>query len=279
MALAAAVVQASTGLGFALVLSPAVFALLEPESAVVAITVLGLALNGLVLFGERRRPRVAWGEVRPILVASIPGAVCGVLVLRALPKSVLQIAVGVAVIGAAALRARARREAAAPTPGDPRARLALGFATGALSTSAGVDGPPIALWFAHRGLAPAEIRDSLSAAFLGLGIIAAVGPGAGAGHRRRRGRLGALAAALVCVVAGHAIGQRAFARIDAAALRAAAAGHRRGGRRGEHRRRRDHCFHLIEQPTGSVSAGSGTAPASTASIAPRSQAALSDGSW
>ena len=32
--------------------------------------------------------------------------------------------------------------AAAPTPGDPRARLALGFATGALSTSAGVNGPP-----------------------------------------------------------------------------------------------------------------------------------------
>ena len=66
-------VQAATGLGFALVLSPAVFALLEPERAVVAITVLGLALNGLVLFGERRRPRVAWGEVRPLLIASIPG--------------------------------------------------------------------------------------------------------------------------------------------------------------------------------------------------------------
>ena len=79
VALVAAVVQAATGLGFALVLSPAVFALLEPESAVVAITVLGLALNGLVLFGERRRPRVAWGEVGPLLVAAVPGAVCGVL--------------------------------------------------------------------------------------------------------------------------------------------------------------------------------------------------------
>jgi uncharacterized membrane protein YfcA len=62
VALVAAVVQAATGLGFALVLSPAVFALLEPESAVVAITVLGLALNGLVLFGEHRRPRVAWAR-------------------------------------------------------------------------------------------------------------------------------------------------------------------------------------------------------------------------
>jgi uncharacterized protein len=217
VALVAAVVQASMGLGFALVISPAVFALLEPESAVVAITVLGLALNGLVLFAERRRPLVAWGEVGPILVASVPGAVCGVLILRALPKSVLQIAVGVAVIGAAVLRARARREAAAPTPGDPRARVALGFATGALSTSAGVNGPPMALWFSHRGLGPAQIRDSLSAAFLALGIIAAVvlAPVLAAADDVEID-WGALVGALVCVVAGHALGRRAFARLDAA---------------------------------------------------------------
>ena len=214
-ALAAAVVQASTGLGFALILSPAVFALLEPESAVVAITVLGLALNGLVLFAESRRPLVAWGEVGPILIASIPGAVCGVLILRALPKSVLQIAVGVAVIGAAALRARARRGATPPTPGDPRARLTLGFATGALSTSAGVNGPPMALWFAHRGLGPAEIRDSLSAAFLGLGVIAAVVLAPVIAAADVEVDWGALLAALACVIAGHAVGRRAFARIDA----------------------------------------------------------------
>jgi uncharacterized membrane protein YfcA len=209
-------VQASTGLGFALILSPAVFALLEPESAVVAITVLGFALNGLVLFAERRRPSVAWEEVRPILVASIPGAVCGVLILRALPKSVLQIAVGVAVIGAAALRARARRDAAPATPGDPRARVALGFVTGTLSTSAGVNGPPMALWFAHRGLGPAAIRDSLSAAFLGLGIIAAVVLAPVLAAADVEIDWGPLAAALLCVFVGHAIGRRAFARIDAA---------------------------------------------------------------
>ena len=217
MALAAAVVQASTGLGFALILSPAVFALLEPESAVVAITVLGLVLNGLVLFGERRRPRVAWSEVGPILAASVPGAVCGVLILRALPKPALQIAVGVAVIGAALLRARSAARRRSPTAGDPRARLALGFATGALSTSAGVNGPPMALWFAHRGLGPAEIRDSLSAAFLGLGIIAAVvlAPVLAAADDVEID-WAALAAALACVVAGHAVGRRAFARLDAA---------------------------------------------------------------
>jgi uncharacterized protein len=215
-ALAAAVVQASTGLGFALVLGPALFALLEPESAIVALTVLGLALNLLVLFGERRRPAVAWGEVGPILAAAAPGALCGVLVLRALPKPWLQVTVGAAVIAAAALRARSRAASFEPTVGDPRGRLALGFATGTLTTSAGINGPPMALWFTHRGLGPAEVRDSLSAAFLGLGIIGGMvlAPVLAAANEDVDWR--ALAAGLACVVAGHAVGRRAFARIDAA---------------------------------------------------------------
>ena len=190
VALAAAVVQAATGLGFALVLSPAVFALLEPESAVVAITVLGLALNGLVLFGERRRPRVAWGEVRPILVASIPGAVCGVLILRALPKSVLQIAVGVAVIGAAALRARARRDGggadARRSARAAGARLRHGRAEHVGGRQRAADRAVVR---APRAGARRDPR---------LAERRLPGPrdhrrrraGAGAGHRRRRGRLG-----------------------------------------------------------------------------------------
>lgn len=207
-------VQAATGLGFALVLGPAAFALLEPESAIVTITVLGLALNGLVLFAERRRPRVAWSEVGPILAAAVPGAVCGVLVLRALPKSTLQVAVGVAVVVAAVVRARARAREVAPTAGDPRARLALGFASGTLTTSAGVNGPPIALWLAHRGIGPSEMRDSLSAAFLGLGVIGGLVLAPLLATAGADVHWSALAVGLLSVVAGRAVGRRAFARLD-----------------------------------------------------------------
>jgi uncharacterized membrane protein YfcA len=214
VALVAAIVQAATGLGFALVLGPALFALLDPEDAILAITVLGLALNVLVLFGERRRPVVSWREVRPILIAAVPGAICGVLVLRALPKAWLQIAVGVAVVGAAALRAREHARAAAPSPGDARARLALGFATGTLTTSAGVNGPPIALWLTRRGLTPSEVRDSLSATFLGLGLIGAAVLAPVLVAADHGVKWTALGVGLVAVVAGHAAGHRAFARID-----------------------------------------------------------------
>jgi len=209
----AAVVQAIAGVGFALVLSPAAFALLDPESAIVAVTALGLALNLLVLFAEHRRPQVAWSEVRPFLWAAVPGAGCGVIVLRALPKPALQVTVGVAVVIAAALRAHALRRAVPPSAGDPRGRLAVGFVSGTLTTSAGVSGPPLALWLAHRGYAAAQMRDSLGAAFVGLAIIgglvlAPVLAAAGAEID-----WGALAVGLACVVVGHAIGSRVFARL------------------------------------------------------------------
>lgn len=136
------------------------------------------------------------------------------LVLRALPKATLQIAVGVAVLAATALRIRARARETAPTAGDPRRRLALGFASGTLTTSAGVNGPPIALWLAHRGLRPSDMRDSLSAAFFGLGVIGGVVLAPVLAAAGADVDWAALAAGLACVLAGHAVGRRAFARLD-----------------------------------------------------------------
>jgi uncharacterized membrane protein YfcA len=197
-------------MGFALVLTPVMFAFLSPVGAITAVTLLGLVLNVLVLFAERRRPRVAWAEVAPILIAVAPGTVCGVLVLRTLPKPVLQVVVGAAVIVAALARARAAR---ATAPSDRASlRLAVGFATGALTTSAGVSGPPLALWLSRCRLAPAVLRDSLSAMFLAIGLIAILALLPVLGRAQLDPAL--LCIALGSVVAGHAFGRRAFTRLD-----------------------------------------------------------------
>jgi uncharacterized protein len=210
-ALVAASVQAATGLGFALVLTPVAFALVPSTRAIVMVTVLGLELSLLVLLGERRRPLIAWSELAPILAAAVPGIVCGVLLLRVLPKPVLQIAVGVAVVAAALLRTGDR--AARIERGNALPRLALGFATGVMTTSTGVSGPPVALWLSRRGLTPGGVRDSLSAMFLAIGVFAllALVPVLNRAHLDPE----LVVAALVCVLAGHALGSRAFARLEA----------------------------------------------------------------
>src|SRR4051812_50203958 len=76
-ALAGSFVQSSTGFGFALVLSPALFAVMDPVEAVMALLVLGLALSVLVLFERGRPEHVDWRSLMPMLVAALPGLAAG----------------------------------------------------------------------------------------------------------------------------------------------------------------------------------------------------------
>ena len=87
--------------------------------------------------------------------------------------------------------------------------------SGVLTTSISVSGPPIVLWLEALGLRPEELRASLAGSFLFMnvvgGIVVVVAGGTGAV------RLDVLAALLVLVLVGHALGH---ARVQA---------HRRAG--------------------------------------------------
>jgi uncharacterized membrane protein YfcA len=209
-AFAGAAVQSATGFGFALVLSPALFAVMEPVEAVTALLVLGLALNLLVLFEGGRPEHVDWRALAPMLLAAVPGLAIGAVALTQLSKEVLQVAVGVAVIAAAGWQLRERARGHRPLP--PAAAWGAGFASGALTTSISVSGPPLVLWLEARGVRPEEFRASLAASFLALnlagGVVLLAAEGTGAFDA------GAVAVLLVLVVAGYALGSVAFRRLD-----------------------------------------------------------------
>jgi uncharacterized membrane protein YfcA len=209
-AFAGAAVQSATGFGFALVLSPALFAVMDPVEAVTALLVLGLALNMLVLFEGGRPEHVDWRALAPMLVAAVPGLAIGAVALTQLSKEVLQVAVGVAVIAAAGWQLRERARGHRPLP--PAAAWGAGFASGALTTSISVSGPPLVLWLEARGVRPEEFRASLAASFLALnlvgGVVLLAAEGTGAFDA------GAVAVLLALVVAGYALGAVAFRRVD-----------------------------------------------------------------
>lgn len=206
-AFAGAAVQSATGFGFALVLSPALFAVMDPVEAVTALLALGLALNLLVLFERGRPEHVDWRALAPMLVAAVPGLAVGAVALTELSKGVLQVAVGVAVIGAAGWQLRARVVRLSPA-----ATWVAGFASGALTTSISVSGPPLVLWLTARGVRPDEFRASLAASFLALnlagGTILLAAEGSGALDA------GPVAVLLALVGAGYAVGAVAFRRLD-----------------------------------------------------------------
>jgi uncharacterized membrane protein YfcA len=210
-AFAGAAVQSATGFGFALVLSPALFAALDPVEAVTALLVLGLALNVLVLFegGRLQAEHVDWRALAPMLLAALPGLAVGVVALTELSKEALQVTVGIAVILAAVWQLRhGRRRADLPAA----AGWAAGFVSGALTTSISVSGPPIVLWLEARGVRPEEFRVSLAASFLALnlagGVLLLGAEGSGALDA------GVVAPLLALVAAGYALGALAFRRLD-----------------------------------------------------------------
>jgi hypothetical protein len=202
-AFAGAAVQSASGLGFALVLSPALFAVMDPEEAVTAVLLLGAALCALVLIESRDVGTHGLGR---LLAPALPGLAVGVLLLAALSKESLQVGVGVAVIAAAAWQLRHRAVIRLPA-------LAAGFLSGVLTTSISVNGPPLALWLESERVPPREFRTTLAAAFLSLDVAGAglilVREGAGTVD------LGQLGPLLACVLAGYGLGAVGFRRLDA----------------------------------------------------------------
>ena len=223
-------VQAAIGFGFAFFVAPAAFAAFEPEQAVTLVLVLGVIINLLVLFAERRRAQFARREVAIVLAASIPGLLVGALVVTRADPRLLQALVGLIVLAGAVLQAArtANERGAAARPPRPRRAPGLelggGFAAGVLTTSVSVNGPALLLVFGGLGLRGARMRDSLAAALLGLSLLALpVVLTASAGEQALPG-LAVTLACLPALLVGHRFGAAVFRRLDDAAHHRAALG-------------------------------------------------------
>ena len=203
---AGAALQSATGFGFSIVAAPLVFAAVEPEEAVGLLIVLSSLVNVLTLASEGRRPRPAVRECAMVLAFALPGAVLGVVILRALDSVALQVAVSAGVLATLIARRLAKRR----TPGW--AGPIAGLAAGALTTSTTTAGPPLIVYLLGRGLEPEQMRDTVPVCFLGLsavGVVALWVTGTSGAVPDA-----ALVALLVPVVAvGHLAGRPLFAAL------------------------------------------------------------------
>jgi len=211
-------VQAAIGFGFAFFVAPAAFAAFEPEPAVTLVLLLGIAINCLVLFGERRSAEVESRQVGLLLVAAAPGTLAGLWLLTHADRSLLQIAVGVIVLAGAAIQAIAgsRPSAGVERRGGGSAAIEVtgGFAAGALTTSVSVNGPVLVLVLTRLGLRGARLRDSLAAALLGLSVLATPVVLAGVGSGRALPEAWVLLGCVPVLLIGHRFGAALFRRLD-----------------------------------------------------------------
>jgi len=169
---AGAALQSATGFGFSLVAAPVLFAAVGPKPAVGALIVVGTFTSVLTIATEGRRPQPLRREATLLLGWALPGALVGVVILRALSAQALQIALTVGVVLALVLRHTTRRVVERPTPrwAGPLA----GFSSGTLTTSTSTSGPPLVTYLLGRGYEPGAMRDTLTVCFLALNPIGAL---------------------------------------------------------------------------------------------------------
>ena len=213
--LAGAALQSATGFGFALVSAPLLFATVEPEQAVALLLALGLVVNLLTLATEGRRPQPLVSDTVRLLAWAVPGVVVGVIALRSLDATALQVGVTLGVFATLAARHVAnRRKTKAPSDTPALwAAPAAGFSSGALTTSTNTAGPPIVLYLLARGATPVQTRDTLTASFVGLTVLGAAALAAG-GSGAAAPKAAALAALVPLAIAGHLAGRPIFARLS-----------------------------------------------------------------
>lgn len=159
-----ALIQGTTGMGFALIVAP-VMGLLSPESLPVSLLILMLPLNAAIAW--RERDAIDFRGSSWITAGRFVGTFGGVWILFWLPLSQLNILIGLSTIAACL----ATWMAPSFVPGR-RALISTGLITGITETATGVGGPPLALVYQHSPVA--TLRGSVALCFLVGEVISLV---------------------------------------------------------------------------------------------------------
>jgi uncharacterized protein len=208
--LLAAVVQAVTGFGFALVAVPLLALVIDPVAAVVATTAVSLLLSVAAIRDDR--DAIRWREAAIVTAAGVLGMPLGLLVLARVPAELLTAVIAVVLLASTVVVARRPRLPAGRGP-----EIGVGVLSGALLTSTGMNGPPLVVAFQARGMPPRAFRGTLAAVFLAQGVVALALLAFDA--KVTATSLAAAAVGVPMLAVGWLVGNRAFHRLDPALYR------------------------------------------------------------
>ena len=202
----AALAQAVTGFGAALVAVPLLTLVADPVTAVVVATSVSLVLSAGAAWRERRH--VDARTARTLTVLGVLAMPVGLLVLRLVDEPLLTVGIAAVMIVLVVL-------AASGLPVPQRALPVAGLASGALLTSTGMNGPPLVM--ALVGREPLRYRATLQAVFAGQDVVA-VAAFAVLGLVDREALL-LIVAGVVGLPIGWRVGDLVFHRMSASRLR------------------------------------------------------------
>jgi uncharacterized membrane protein YfcA len=162
-----AAAQSVSGIGFALVGGPALFALFGAREGVRVAVVLSMLVNLAVLVREHRAVMVR--RVAPVAAAALVATPFLVAVSGRVHGRVLQTAAGVVVVVGAGLVAAGRTRDTETVGG-----VVAGVVSATMNVLASAGGPAIAVYAAGARWDPARLRATLQAYFLALNVVTVV---------------------------------------------------------------------------------------------------------
>ncbi len=160
-------VKGLTGFGFALTAVATLVLIAPPSSVVPVVLLMNSLMNLFLVFGVRRDIQIR--RMLPLVIASVAGLPLGTYILVVADADVLRIVIGLLILLFATALLLGFRIAV------KRKRLSsgvVGAASGILTGSVSMAGPPVVLFLSNLGLQKRTFRANLVAYFLCINLAA-----------------------------------------------------------------------------------------------------------
>ncbi|NDI35298.1 sulfite exporter TauE/SafE family protein [Chengkuizengella sediminis] len=201
----ASLLQSSTGFGFSIVGTPFLLLIYPPQSAIQINIILSLCLSIIMIY--KIKNEVNYPLLKKLVLGSLIGIVPGLLMYLFLNMDIFKVIVGVLIIiltillfAKVTIRQTDKRD------------FAAGTMSGLLTTSIGVPGPPLLLYFSSTSMDKMTLRSTTLAYYLFIYLVSLIMQVSFGGSYLEVWTSSLIA--LIPLLAGIILGQLLFKRIN-----------------------------------------------------------------
>jgi len=155
----ASVLQTSTGFGFSIMATPFLLLLFDPREAIQLNLILSLFISSMLIVNIRRD--VNWGVFKRFVIGGLFGLPLGITIFLLLDMTLLKLGVSLLIISLTILLILNWR-----TKQTIQRDFLVGGLSGLLTTSIGMPGPPLLLYFSGTNTKKATLRATTLAFYL-----------------------------------------------------------------------------------------------------------------
>ena len=160
----------ATGFGIGMVAMPGLLFVLEPQTAVVVLNTVAIAVEAWIVVQARKD--IPFREVLPIVVAGVLGVPLAVIILKFADPGIMRIGISLLIIGLAGTAAiNFQRD----FPYSKAVGILAGFGVGVVLPAFGVGGPLVTLFLLTRNWRRQSIRAAMAFYLLALDVFGIAG--------------------------------------------------------------------------------------------------------